>query len=193
MRTLRLSTLQRTESASQTVIGKTIFIALTVIGGLALLIREGMILTGLLKGPILHMYEKYGDDEPFYYPLPRIFASASVLTLGLGFWLSPYFPGLFLPAGPALLMLVAMGIAINYTDVARRHPHLFQVLPRWSHDLREYTSREERRRIAYMWLDLPLRTKVLFNSSDRAFLHWADFIVLSTVADPKETDRWKWY
>ena len=37
----------------------------------------------------------------------------------------------------------------------RAHPQIFLAFPRWYAELRERTTREERRRIAYMWLCLP--------------------------------------
>ena len=59
--------------------------------------------------------------------------------------------------------------------------------PRWIHELREYTTRDERRRIAYNWLRLPLRTRLHYNSDDRAFMLWADLLVLSTGDGPSPT------
>lgn len=146
------------------------------------LMREALIIVGMLKGPILAKFERYGDDERFYYPVPRILIAAGVFALGIGVWIYPYVRLPLMPAGPGILLFFAAYFAHQHIDFARRHPEIFQSFPRWHRELREYTTRAERRRIAYMWLDLPLKTRLLYNSSDRAFLHWADMIVLATVS-----------
>jgi hypothetical protein len=99
----------------------------------------------------------------------------------LGHWVAPILKLWLLPAGPGLILLALAYFVYYRRDFARRHPEIFLLLPRWCAQLREYTTREERRRIAYYWLNLPLRTQVQFNSNDRAFLIWADMIVMATV------------
>lgn len=146
------------------------------------LIRQVLIFAGMLKGPLLSLFELYGDDEPFYYPFPGILIALAAFLLAFGFLVEPIISAPFLPAGPGLLMLTAAYFAYRYRDVALRHPHIFQAYPRWLFRLRDYTSREERRRIAYRWLTLPWRTRLYYNSSDSAFLLWADLIVLATIA-----------
>jgi hypothetical protein len=42
------------------------------------------------------------------------------------------------------------------------------------------TTRAERRRLAYMWLRLPAKLRLIYNSNDRAFMEWADMVILST-------------
>ncbi len=145
------------------------------------LIRQVLIVAGLLKGPLLRQFEQYGDDEPVYYPLPGIFISFAVFLLAFGFLVAPILSAPFLPAGPGILMLAVAYAAQHYRDRVLRYPQVAQAYPRWLHRLREYTSREERRRIAYRWLTLSWRTRLLYNSSDSAFLIWADLVVLATV------------
>lgn len=157
------------------------WLAMLICGSALYLIRQVLIVSGLLKGPLLHLFEQYGDDEPVYYPLPGVFASLGVFLLAFGFLVYPIVPAPFLPAGPAVLAFAAAYAAHYYRDVAYRYPEISQAYPRWLHRLREYTTREERRRIAYRWLTLSWRTRLLYNSSDKAFLLWADLVVMATV------------
>jgi len=158
-----------------------LFLGLVLSASAFYLIRQVLIVVGLLKGPLLRLFEQYGDDEPVYYPLPGILLSLSVFLLAFGFLVYPILPAPFLPAGPGGLMMAAAYFAWHYRDVAYRHRDLYQAYPRWLNRLREYTTREERRRVAYRWLTLSWRTRLLYNSSDTAFLLWADLVVIATV------------
>jgi hypothetical protein len=141
--------------------------------------RITLILAGFWKDPILRGFEHYGDDERLYNPLPGLLLWSGVLLLGAGIWADPLVENI--PTWlPGLLLINFAYSAHRYRALWERFPFLL-ALPRWSAQLREYTDREERRRIAYNWLDLSWRTRLLFNGSDRAFLQWADLIVMATV------------
>lgn len=146
------------------------------------LVREALIISGYLKDPILRRFEKYGDDERVYYPIPGILIAAGFFVLGISQWAEPYLRNvLCMPFGPALLLFTAAFFAERQRERIYQNPGFLTRFPRWQYVLREYTTREERRRIAFHWLELPFRTRLLLNSSDRAFLNWADLIVLTTV------------
>jgi hypothetical protein len=145
-------------------------------------IREVLIVVGFLKGPLLRQFEKYGDSEPLHYPLPGLFLALAVFLLLFGFAVEPIMNAPFLPYGPPLLMVAVAYAAFHYRHLAYRYPHIFRAYPRWLYLLRENTDREERRRIAYRWLQLPWRTRLALSSSDHDFLLWADFVVLSTLS-----------
>lgn len=163
-------------------IGNDLILALLLAASAFYLIQQVFIIVGWLKGPLLHKFEQYGDDEPVYYPLPGVLAALGVFLLAFGFLVYPILPAPFLPAGPGVLMMAAAYASWHYREVAFRHPDLLQTYPRWLHTLREYTTREERRRLAYRWLTLSWRTRLLYNSSDKAFLLWADLVVMATVS-----------
>jgi hypothetical protein len=77
--------------------------------------------------------------------------------------------------------LVGAYFSYRYPHLTGQKHGLFLNHPRWLFELGERTSRLERRRIAYMWLRLPLRLRLIYNSNDRAFLEWADMVILSTL------------
>jgi hypothetical protein len=82
-----------------------------------------------------------------------------------------------------VIILVAGAAGYHYYTIVAKYHFMFLKLPRWYHELRDRTSRYERRRIAYMWLHLPLRLRITYNSSDRAFSQWADFVIMGTIRE----------
>lgn len=144
------------------------------------LTRIVLVMTGRLKGPIIQMFERYGDAEPFFYPWPQFFfwmglwlIMAQILLNSLGILL----PGV----GVGLLLLLAALITQRLTPQAREWQFLRILYPFWLQDLWERTTRLERRRIAYMWIRLSWKAKLYYNSSDQAFLQWADMIIIATL------------
>jgi hypothetical protein len=148
---------------------------------MGLLVREILILSGLLKDPILRGFQKYGDTEAVYRPLPSLLTWAGLLLLALGAIAAPVLGSslpLALPGG--LLLALALWRRLH-AGLVRRFPHILLRYPRWYADLRERTSRYERRRLAYLWLTLPWQLRLRYNGSDRAFDHWADLVIMATM------------
>ncbi len=145
-----------------------------------------LVAMGLFKDPVLRQFERYYDGDDAFHLLP-----ATLLGLGLvaifGGWLfsatvAPQYPPLFL----GLLLIFAAYFAFNHRRWMSQYPQVFMAFPRWYAELRERTTREERRRIAYMWLCLPPRMRMHLNGSDRHFLVWADQVILATVTQTVE-------
>jgi hypothetical protein len=159
-----------------------IFLASTVF-----LARSSLIIIGLYKDPILHSFEKYGDQENLYYPLVYTLLWLGVFVLSL---MTLVLENRFLDliGNPLIFYTVILGLGpllhIVYLWLARyamRNPDLFLLYPVWYREVRERTSRAERRRLAYMWLCLPWRTRLLYDSSDHAFTVWVDLVILATL------------
>ncbi len=119
------------------------------------MVRQVLIFAGFLKGPLLYQFERYGDAEPVYYPLPGLFLALAAFMLVFGFAVEPIISAPFLPYGPPFLLVWASYAAFHYRHIAYRYPRIFRAYPRWLSQLREYTTREERRRIASSWRDGP--------------------------------------
>jgi hypothetical protein len=81
------------------------------------------------------------------------------------------------------------GACYNNYPVAEKYHFMFLPYPRWYHELRERTTRYERRRIGFMWLHLPARARLSYNSSDRWFFIWADFIIMGTIREEELNPR----
>jgi hypothetical protein len=149
---------------------------------LVFLMRTVLIMVGLLKGPVLQTFEKYGDDEIIYHPLPSLLFWTGVLVITLSPVLAASLRiSLFPVIAPGFLMLIAAYFITMHPEFVRQHPDIFMVYPRWYHQLRARTSRYERRRIAYKWLWLPPRLRLAYNGNDHAFNQWADLIIMSTT------------
>lgn len=150
------------------------------------LLRLGMILTGLLKSPVLHRFERYTAFDDAFYPLPAILTAMGVLVLCLGLLMREV-AGTDYPAHmPGLVLLALAFVAFRSFGFAKRYPGVFLALPRWYAELRERTNREERRRIAYMWLMLPRRARMYYEWHTWAFVQWVDLVIVSTSAQTFE-------
>lgn len=153
---------------------------------LFLLLRSVLILIGWLKGPIIQTFEKYGDQETPCLPLISVTLWSGVLLIMLGTWLSSYTylsPPLTCLGG---MTVFAVLLAYQHIEAVQQWHYRLARLPRWYHELRERTTRYERRRIAYMWLRMPWRARLFYSSDDRAFLLWADYIIMGTTMDEED-------
>jgi hypothetical protein len=162
------------------------FVIPVVLVSIFFLARSTLIVIGWLKSPVIRTFEQYGDPEPIYMPLTGLLFWAGVLAMALGAWASVLanlsFPLIVLGF---LLILTTLLIFQHPERAAPWYYRLFK-LPRWYHQLRDRTTRYERRRIAYAWLRMPWRAQLAYNSDDRAFFIWADYIIMGTVMDEED-------
>lgn len=167
------------------------YILIPALISLIFLIRTFMIMAGILKGPVLQTFEKYGDAENIYQPLPSLLFWSGILVV----FISPAISdALIMNTGtialPGFLMILAAYLTATNPQYVREHPDVFLIYPRWYHQLRDRTSRYERRRIAYRWLWLPPRLRLIYSGSDRAFNQWADLVIMTTTdIDETPADR----
>lgn len=140
--------------------------------------RSVLVTLGLIKGPVLHAFEKYGDDEGDYNTLFYLLFWMGMFALTSGFWLTRVSRNVFFPMGTiGVVLLIGSVIAYRKAHLVEKYFHY----PVWYYELKERTSRSERRRIAYMWLHVSRKGKLIYNSSDFAFNQWADLIIVSTI------------
>jgi len=156
-----------------------ILFTITVLG----LMRSVLIVLGLYKDPILWTFEQYGPDERLPLPVVTLMAWAGAMCIALGLWTALFVPVPFPLINVGVLLLVAAGACFNYYQHIWKWYYRVIPYPRWHHELLDRTTRYERRRIAYMWLHLPARLHLLYNSSDRAFMIWADFVIIGTIRE----------
>ncbi|MCU0512836.1 MAG: hypothetical protein MUE40_09725 [Anaerolineae bacterium] len=151
-------------------------------GGLVLLVllcllRAVLIVAGLYKDPVLHSFETYASDG-LYSPLLTLLLWLSLTLL--------VFLAAFMEAASFILLLAAGSVPVIWVyqrleDYVGRYRSLLTRYPGWYHHLLRTTSREEQRRLAYLWLRLPLRTRMLYNTHDALFHRWIDLVLLSIV------------
>jgi hypothetical protein len=139
-----------------------------------------IILLGWWKAPVLKSLEPYAPVESLFDPLPLLLFWVGMLILNGGLFVSIWFDlrtPLFLIG--ALLIYLAYFVYQRSEKMVRSLRILHY--PRWYDELRTRTTREERRRIAYMWLRLPDGTRAAFNTNHAAFNQWVDLVILATV------------
>jgi hypothetical protein len=157
----------------------------------AFLIALILIAVGLYKDPILHHFERYAEADDSFYLLPLLLLASGLFSISGGILfnatVAPRFPPFLL--GGILLLLAYL--AREYRRYMHMYPQIFLSFPRWYAELSERTTREERRRIAYMWLCLPRSMRLHLNGSDRHFLVWADQVILATVTQTVEDQESK--
>lgn len=139
---------------------------------------------GMNKGPVLETFEKYGDDvDAFFFPWPRLMLALAVVTFCISYLMRHNVPST-VPFNLIALLLVFGAYPVNgIRERLHDKPYQMLILPTWYSKLQTETTRYERRRIAYMWLRLPLRTRLIYNASDRLFFQWVDLVIMATVRE----------
>ncbi|MFQ3566689.1 MAG: hypothetical protein SNJ59_06790 [Aggregatilineales bacterium] len=163
----------------------TLFLIVVVGASFVFLVRSVLVSAGFYKDPILEHFRRYQPIETCFDPWPSVLLWMGVLLSASGFLseLHIQMGFIFILMGFSLL---ALGGWADMQETARRLWHQWIVLPRWYAQLRERTTREERRRIGFMWLWLPARTRARLSISDAAFQQWADLIIIATVMQTVE-------
>ncbi len=140
-------------------------------------LRSVLIVSGLYKAPILRSLEPYGSDQ-HSSPLVGLGAWGIGIVLILVWMLLGFQTVLAL----GLCLSIPLALALQNLDVwVKRYPRVFLTFPMWYWNLITTTSRDEQRRLAYMWLRLPIRTQWLYNTHDVLFFQWTDLVLLSMV------------
>lgn len=159
--------------------------ALIVIAGLAtssaMLLRIVLILMGQLKGPVLAQFQRYGDLEGHFSPLTGFFFWLAWFVLFGGYGLDRFVEVVFPLEIAAILLLICSYYAREGSKWLQSRTNKLPTFPMWTRRLYEITTRHERRRLAYMWLRLPLRTRLLYNANTHAFEVWAEMVILATL------------
>lgn len=150
------------------------------------LIRMVLIAAGLYKEPVLRSFERYAQIDDDYYMLPQLLLGMGTFSIVAGILFSAAVSPRFPPLLVGSIFLILSYLAYNWSDKMRAFPQIFMAVPRWYVELRDRTTREERRHIAYMWLCLPPRMRMHLNGSDHHFLLWADQVILGTVTQTVE-------
>ncbi|MEZ4666442.1 MAG: hypothetical protein R3E39_00745 [Anaerolineae bacterium] len=147
------------------------------------LVRSILILIGLYKEPIIRTFAEYGPRENLYLPALPLFAWTGALLFLSGMWAAPISRLSFLLTALAVVLGLLTAVGYNNYATAEKYHTMLLPYPRWYHELRERTTRYERRRIGFMWLHLPARCRLSYNSSDYLFFIWADFIIMGTIRE----------
>ena len=142
---------------------------------LSMTIRSLLVVIGAYKDPVLASFEDYGSERIFS-PMFALLVWSLLLAYTALYW--------YLEAGIAVALGIVVGVPVaafkdNFYALLDSHPMLFRTFPRWYYDLVKTTDREERRRLAYMWLRLPIKTRMIYNSQMSLFNQWVEQVILT--------------
>lgn len=152
-------------------------LTLIFIGVCLLFLRASLVTLGYYKEPVLSAFQQYGDEVAFS-PLLDMLLWGSLLMFMMFLAIIP--SALLIMTG-VILFSVAGFTYWQLKDKVLNYPTFFLQYPRWYRDIVDHTSREERRKISYMWLGLPLRTRLLYNAHEDAFRRWVELVVISVA------------
>ena len=138
-------------------------------------LRACLVTLGFYKEPILSAFQQYGDEVGFS-PLFESVAWGGALAYLLFIALAP--SSFLILIGVFSFALFVM-LYWRIRDSVMRHPQIFLRFPNWYREIVDHTTREERRKLSYMWLALPLRTRLLYNAQHEEFRKWVELVVLS--------------
>jgi len=140
-----------------------------------LFLRAVLVTFGYYKEPVLAAFQQYGDEVGFS-PLLDMFLWGGIMAYLIFVAVVP--SSMLILFGVVSIILFA-SLYWQVKDNIMNHPEIFLQYPRWYRDIVDHTSREERRKISYMWLGLPFRTRLLFNAREDAFRKWVELVVIS--------------
>jgi hypothetical protein len=162
-----------------------ILIIVTIVSFM-MLVRSMLILMGVYKTPVIHSFEEYGPEEKPFLPGITALLWSGIVIFSASLWATRLSSLSFTLSTLGVLMLIAAGAGYNYSEKTAKYHWKILRFPRWYCELVDRTTRYERRRIAYMWLTLPKRLRLTYNSSDLLFFIWADFVIMGTIREEEE-------
>lgn len=138
-------------------------------------VRSVFIMAGTYKDPVLASFERYGDEHIFSPPISLFFWASCFIYVSL-YW---YINGsAVIVLGVAILIPLGISYSFIY-DFIHKNKRFFRKYPQWYDEIIENTDREERRRIAYLWLFLPPSTRMVYNSNNTLFKQWVEQVLLT--------------
>lgn len=147
-----------------------LFLLFLTIVTFVMTVRAFLIITGSYKDPVLASFEVYGDE--------RIFSPMfSFLAWGIGFTYLMLFWYINLGTAYSLGLIAVIFLGIfrePFMNILYKYHESFRIFPFWYHELTQNTNREERRRLAYLWLRLPRKTRMVYNTHTVFFWQWVE-------------------
>jgi hypothetical protein len=151
------------------------FLLIPTIITFTMTVRTFLIVIGAYKDPVFASFENYGDERIFS-PMFSLVAWAISFAYMMLFWYIN--PGLAFSVG-LIIGIPLVAFRDIFEAMVYEHHQAFRIFPLWYHELVINTDREERRRLAYMWLQLPPRTRMIYNTHTVLFLQWVEQVLVT--------------
>ncbi|MEO0596943.1 MAG: hypothetical protein AAF126_12585 [Chloroflexota bacterium] len=153
---------------------------IVTIAALIMALRAIFVVAGVYKDPVLATFEVYGEER-FFSPLLMLITWVGAFAYVFLYWYLD--PTVLFTIGMILLFPI-IGLHQPILKFVSRHPEFFEQYPRWYQQLLDVTDRDERRRIAYLWLFLPPATRMIYNVNTPSFMHWMEQVLLTVNQNP---------
>ena len=154
-----------------------VILAILTLLTFTMVVRSFFVLIGAYKDPLLASFEQYGEEHIFS-PL-LVFTLWSVVFMYVSlYW---YFSSELVFGLGMMIAIPLFALSGVFIRLLHKYKDTLRMYPRWCHHLIQNTDREERRRIAYMWLFLPPSTRMVYNTNNHLFFQWVEQVLL-TVA-----------
>lgn len=153
------------------------YLALVTFFVIMMTIRAFLIVLGTYKDPLLASFETYGEEYTVK-PIIMFAVWIAVLLYVSLFW---YLHSELVFAVGFMVVILLGAFHNSLSNLVDKYKDFFCRFPKWYYELIEMTDREERRRIAYMWLHLPPPTRMIYNVNHASFIQWVEQVLL-TVA-----------
>lgn len=154
-----------------------IFVAILTVLTFLMMIRSLFIVIGTYKDPVLASFEIYGEEKIFS-PTVILFIWSAIFLYVFLLW---YVSSSVVFAIGFIVFIPLSAFHGTWFQILEKHQNIFRRYPAWYDELVQMTDRDERRRIAYLWLYLPPATRMIYNVNNTLFKQWVEQVLL-TVA-----------
>jgi len=137
--------------------------------------RYALVVTGAYKDPILASFQHYGEEQIFSPPVALVVWATVLIYISLYWYFNPS-----LVFGIGLMAVIPLGALHGiFRQMLHTHKDFLRQYPQWAYEIIQMTDREERRRIAFMWLALPTSTRMIYNANNHHFRQWVEQVLLT--------------
>ncbi len=143
-----------------------------------MMVRSVFVVSGTYKDPVLASFERYGEEERIFSPPISLLIWGACFAYVSLYW---YISGSIAMALGIFTVILVGSLHKVASDLLHKYKDFFRKYPPWYDEIIQMTDREERRRIAYMWLFLPAKTRMVYNTNNVLFKQWVEQVLL-TVA-----------
>lgn len=142
-----------------------------------MMVRSVFVVSGTYKDPVLASFERYGEERIFSPSIALLVWAGCFAYVSL-YW---YVSGSVAMVLGVVILVLAGSLHSAISELVHKYKNFLRKYPPWYDEIVQMTDREERRRIAYMWLFLPAKTRMVYNTNNVLFKQWVEQVLL-TVA-----------
>lgn len=151
------------------------FLFIITVFAFAMAVRAFLVVIGVYKDPVFTSFEDYGEERIFS-PMFSFVSWGGFFAYIMLFWYLN--PGVAFSLG-LIIVLPLTATRATFLDMLYKYHESFRIFPLWYYRLVQNTDRQERRRLAYLWLRLPLKTRMIYNTHTILFEQWVEQVLVT--------------